>query len=121
MAKKLMEKNGAELCASLVAIATPIRNFIEDQELLDTWKRCTEKGVRNKLQGFLMIYADMVPLLFGDRHLRDTLAILAAVEGTSVKEMLKMNGADLMADALKAWNEQIQPFFTRLGLSVSMQ
>ena len=69
MAKKLMEKNGAELCAALVSIAAPIRSFIEDQELLDTWKHCTERGIVNKLQGFLMIYADMVPLLFGEKHM----------------------------------------------------
>lgn len=121
MAKKLLEKNGAELCAALVEIATPIRNFIEDQEILEAWKHCTEKGVRNQLQGILMIYADMIPLLFGEKHLKDTLAILAVIEGTTVKEMLKMNGTDLMADALSAWNEQIQPFFTRLGLSASTQ
>ena len=115
---KLMEKNGAEMCAALVSIAEPIRHFIEDKEFLDTFKRCTAKGMDSQLHGILTIYADLVPLLFGDAHRRDTLAILATVEGTTVSGMLKMNGADLLADALKAWKEQIEPFFTKLGLSV---
>lgn len=115
---KLLEKNGAEMCAALVSIAAPIKSFLDDKELSDTFKACTKKGVDNKLTGFLTIYADMIPLLFGDRHLKDTMAILAAVEGKSVKELMKMNGVELMKDALSAWKEQIQPFFTQLGLSV---
>jgi len=115
---KLLEKNGAEMCAALVAIAAPIRNFLEDEEFQSTFKACTKKGMDNQLQGIMTIYADMVPLLFGDAHLKDTLAILAAVEGTTVSKMLKMNGTQLIADALNAWKEQIQPFFTQLGISV---
>ena len=115
---KLLEKNGAEMCAALVSIATPMKAFLEDEEFNETFKECTKKGIDNKLHGIAIIYADMVPLLFGDKHLKDTLAILAAVEGKTVKEMLKMNGVELMKDALNAWKEQIQPFFTQLGLSV---
>lgn len=115
---KLLEKNGAEMCAALVSIAAPIKNFLEDKEVSDTFKACTKKGVDNKLTGFLTIYADMVPLLFGDRHLKDTLAILAVIEGKTQRELLKMNGVELMKDALGAWKDQLQPFFTQLGLSV---
>jgi len=115
---KLLEKNGAEMCAALVSIAAPIKAFIEDKQVSDTFRACTKKAVDDKLTGFLTIYADMMPLLFGDKHLKDTLAILAVVEGKTVKEMLKMNGVELMKDALSAWKEQIEPFFTQLGLSV---
>lgn len=115
---KLLEKNGAEMASALVALATPIRNFLEDAEFMDAFRRCTKKGVRNKLEGVLTIYADMTPLLFGDKHVQDTMAIIAVVEGVTAREMLKMNGVDMIADCLKAWNEQIAPFFTRLGLSL---
>ena len=115
---KLLEKNGAEMCAALVSIAAPIKSFIEDKEIHETFVSSTKKGVDNQLQGFLTIYADMIPLLFGDKHLQDTLAILAVVEGKTVKEMMKMNGVELMKDAMDAWKEQIQPFFAQLGLSV---
>ena len=115
---KLLEKNGAEMCSALVSLAAPIKSFIEDQEISDAFKECTKKGMDNKLQGIAIIYADMVPLLFGKKHLNDTMAILSVVEGKSVKELLKMNGVDLLADAMAAWKEQIEPFFTRLGLSV---
>lgn len=114
---KLLEKNGAEMCAALVSIAAPIKHFIEDQEFAETFRQCTEKGANNKLQSILTIYADMIPLLFGETHLKDTMAILAVVEGKSVNQLLKMNGTELLADALAAWKEQIQPFFTRLGLT----
>lgn len=116
---KLLEKNGQEMCAALVSISGSIRSFIEDEEFIQTFRECTKKGIRNQLEGILIIYADMVPLLFGDKHLNDTLQILAVIEGTTVKKMLKMDGVDLLTDAMKAWTEQIQPFFQRLGVSVS--
>lgn len=114
---KLLEKNGAEMASALVALSNPIRSFMEDTEFLEAFKACTQKGVKNKLEGLLIIYADMVPFLFGDKHIKDTLAILAIVEGTTVSKMLKMNGVEMLADAMKAWEEQIKPFFTQLGLS----
>lgn len=118
MGKKLMEKNGAEICTALVAMADPIRSFLDDKEFGETFKACTKRGADNQLTEFLQIYADLIPLLFGDKHRKDTLIILAEIEGTTVKEMLKMNGADLIADTLAAWREQIGPFFSRLGVSI---
>lgn len=115
---KLLEKNGAEMASALVSIATPIKNFIEDAEFMEAFRESTKKGVRSKMEGVLTIYADIMPFLFGDKHLKDTLAIIACVEGTSVNKMLKMDGTEMIADCLKAWNEQIKPFFTRLGLTV---
>ena len=115
---KLLEKNGAEMASALVALATPIRNYMEDVEFSESLKRCTKNGVRDKATDLLTIYTELVPHLFGDKHLKDTLQILAIIEGTTVQKMLKMNGTDLMADALSAWNEQIKPFFMRLGLTV---
>ena len=118
MAKKLLEKNGAEICTALVSIAGVIRSFLDDDDLTRTFRECTKRGAKNQLEEFLQIYADMVPFLFGDKHRKNTLMILAEVEGTTVKEMLRMNGAELLADAIKAWKEQIAPFLSLLGISV---
>ena len=119
MAKKLLEKNGAEMCAALVSLAVPIKHFTEDEELTEAFRACTEKGMKYKLHGIAVVYAEIVPILFGEKHLNDMMTILSVVEGKPVIELLKMNGVDLMADALDAWKEQIAPFFQRLGLSVS--
>lgn len=118
---KLMEKNGAEMAASLVKIAVPLRRFMEDAEFDEAWKKATKKGLDTGMTDVLRIYAELVPLLFGDAHLKDTLAILAEIEGVKVSEMLKMNGVDMIADALQAFNEQLKPFFTRLGISVGVK
>lgn len=114
---KLLEKNGAEMASALVALATPMKNFMNDAEFIRDFKECTKNGVRIKAHDILTIYTGLIPHLFGDKHLKDTLQILAIVEGTTVSKLLKMNGTELMADALKAWKEQIQPFFTQLGVS----
>jgi len=114
---KLLEKSGAEMCAALVSIAGPIKSFLEDEEIAKTFKACTAKGYKSELSNILAIYADMVPLLMGEKHLKDTIAILAAVEGKSAKDMLRMNGVELMKDAMEAWRDQIQPFFSQLGIS----
>jgi len=118
---KLLEKNGAEMCASLVNIATPLKHFMEDQEFDKAWKKATMKGLKTGMTDVLRIYSDLVPLLFGDKHLNDTLAILAEIEGKSVSEMLRMNGTELLTDALNAWNEQVKPFFIQLGVSVGVK
>ena len=115
---KLLEKNGAEMMASLVNIAAPIRRFMEDDKFSEAFTAATRDGVKLKKTDLLDIYVDLVPLMFGEEHLKDTLTILAEVEGKTAKEMLEMNGTDLLADALAAWKDQIVPFFLRLGLSV---
>lgn len=115
---KLLEKNGAEMASALVEIAVPLKKFMEDEEFSEAWKKTTKKGLDLGMTDVLQIYVDLVPMLFGNKHLKDTLTILAAIEGKSVNEMLKMNGTELIADALAAFKEQIKPFFTQLGLSV---
>lgn len=115
---KLMEKNGSEMCSALVSIAAPIKRFIDDEEFDKAWKKATKKGLETGMSDILQIYADIAPLLFGDKHLKDTMAILAVIEGKTVKELLAMNGTELLCDALKAFNEQIKPFFMQLGISV---
>lgn len=111
---KLLDKNGAEMAGALVAIAAPLKSFTSDPEFMKAFDSI-KKGKLNMAQ----IYAEIVPHLFGKKHLKDTLQILSVVEGVSVNEMLKMNGTELISDAFKAWNEQLKPFFTQLGLSAS--
>lgn len=115
---KLLEKNGAEMCAALVSVAGSVRSFLDDQEFKNTFIECTKKGADNGLESILTVYSDLTPLLFGEKHIKDTLSILAVIEGKTVKEMMKMNGTDLLIDALNAWKEQIAPFFTQLGVSL---
>lgn len=117
---KLLEKNGAEMMSALASIAIPIKHFLEDEEFNIAWKNATKKGLDAGMSDVLRIYADLAPLILGDKHVKDTLSILAVIEGTTVQKMLKMDGTELLGDALKAWNEQIKPFFTRLGLSVGV-
>lgn len=115
---KLLEKNGAEMCAALVSIASTLKKFMEDEEFDKAWKKATKKGLKTGMSDILAIYADLAPFLFGDRHIKDTMQILAIIEGKTVSELLEMNGVELMGDALKAFKEQIKPFFLQLGISV---
>lgn len=115
---KLLEKNGAEMCAGLVTIASTLKRFMDDKDFEKAWKEATKKGIQTGMTDILKIYADLAPFLFGDQHLKDTMQILSVIEGKPVSELLAMNGTELLGDALKAFNEQIKPFFTRLGLSV---
>ena len=118
---KLLEMNGAEMASALVNISGVIKKFMEDEEFNKAFKKATVKGVKMNTTDVLEIYTDLVPLLFGKRHLKDTVAILATIEGTTVGKMLEMNGVELMKDALSAWKEQLVPFFTQLGITVGVQ
>lgn len=115
---KLLEMNGAEMAAALVSISGSIKRFMEDETFKSAFKRATAEGVKKNATDLLEIYTDLVPMLFGEKHLRDTLGILATVEGTTVSKMLKMPGTELLKDAMGAWKEQIAPFFIQLGLTV---
>ena len=114
---KLLEKNGAEMCAALVEIAIPLRKFLDDPEFMRAFKKATVAGVKAQKTDVLEVYVDIVPILFGDKHVKDTMSILATIEGKTVKDLLAMNGTELIADALDAFQEQIAPFFLRLGIS----
>lgn len=115
---KLLEKNGAEMAAALVNISGIIKRFLEDKEFNRLFKEATKKGVQRRQTDLLEIYVDLVPRLFDKDHLNDTMRLLSEIEGKSVKELLEMNGTELLEDAMAAWREQIVPFFLRLGLSV---
>ena len=117
---KLLEKNAAELCGGLVSIAATLKRFMDDEEFDTAWKKATEKGVKLGENDVLKIYVDLVPLLF-EKHLDDTMQILSVIEGKSVKELLAMNGTELIEDSMRAFNEQLKPFFTRLGISVGVK
>ena len=114
---KLLEMNTAEMASALVSISGAIKSFLSDDEFMTAFKERTKEGIRNRATDILPVYADLVPLLLGEKHLSDTILILATVEGKSVNQMLKMNGVEVIKDALLAWQEQIAPFFTQLGLS----
>ena len=118
---KLLEKNGMEMCSALVNIAVPIKRFMDDAEFDKAWKKATKKGLQTGMSDILQIYAEIAPLLFGEKHLKDTMAILAEIEGKTVKELLAMNGTELIADAITAFKEQLTPFFQRLGISVGVK
>lgn len=118
---KLLEKNGAELCAGLVSIAATLKKFMDDKEFVKVWERATKNGVKLGMTDVLEIYVDIVPLLFGEGHINDTMQILSVIEGKSVKELLEMNGTELFSDAMKAFKEQLTPFFQQLGISVGQK
>ena len=115
---KLLEKNGAEMCAALVSIAGTLKKFMDDEEFSKAWKKATKEGIDRGLTDALEVYVDLVPLLFGEKHLKDTMSILSVIEGKPVKELLAMNGTELITDAVNAFKEQLTPFFTQLGVSV---
>ena len=115
---KLLEKNGAEMCSALVDIAASLKRFMDDDKFDKAWKQATKKGITLGTTDILKAYADLVPMIFGEEHLKDTMSILSVIEGKSIKELLEMNGTELIADAIKAFNEQLKPFFTRLGVTV---
>ena len=115
---KLLEKNGAELCSSMVSIASALRRFIDDAEFDQAWQKATRKGIERDMTDVLRVYADLVPMIFGEKHLNDTMLILSEIEGKSIKDLLEMNGTELFSDALNAFKEQLTPFFQQLGISV---
>lgn len=115
---KLIDKNGAEMAAALVSIAAPLRKIMDDPEFDTAWKQATKKGLQTKMTDLLQIYSEIIPQLLGKKHLKDTLAILSVIEDKSVKELLEMNGTDLMCDVIDAFNQQLKPFFIRLGITV---
>ena len=119
---KLLEKNGAELCAGLVSIATTLRKFMDDEAFDRAWKKATKEGVDKGMTDVFEVYVDLVPMLFDEeKHLKDTMQILSVIEGKSIKELLEMNGMELISDAVTAFKEQLVPFLQQLGITVGLK
>lgn len=119
--KKLTELNGWELMQTLAELAEPVGNIVNDESVWECFKECTKNGVgiktNNSFRFLLKTYAKLAPLLLGDGHRKDTLSILAAVEGKPLNEIMQMNGAELLKDFSSAYKGVLEPFFTKSARS----
>lgn len=115
--RKLDDLTTAELMAVLADIAEPVANFAEDDEFFELFRKYTARGMLLKQRDtsrFLMrTYGRLVPMMIGEKHINDTMRILAAVTGTSVKEMMAMKGKQTIMLLKEAMNEYLTPFFTQ--------
>ena len=115
--KKIVEMDALELSSLLIEIAEPIGNLADDDEVFECFRKCTTRGLKLKqrdgLHFILKTYSKLIPLLLGEKHKRDTLRILAAIEGKSVNEIIHMNGKQLIDDFRAAWEDKLEGFFTQ--------
>ncbi len=113
---KLIDMNAGQLCDTLLLLADPISKICEDQSL---YKAMEEYRIRLQEKAPALIagaklLADIVPLLL-KTHREETAAILSAIEGKPVDQILKTNGSALVSSILRAWKKEIRPFFTQCG------
>ena len=116
--KKLAELTGFELAGVLAEIAPAVGNLVTDEVFWGKFQECTKKGTQlrrtgSTLQFLLNAYAELVPLLLGEKHIGDVMQILAAVEGVPVKKVMGKNGFELIADIKAIFAEQLVPFFIK--------
>lgn len=115
---KLINQNAAELAGTLVSIAGAVKSFVEDEAFMTALSDIAKKPVNGKLHASLLFFSDITPYILSEKHLGDTIAILAAIEGEDPKKMLKKNGAEVLKDAIAAWDGQLKDFFLVLGVTV---
>lgn len=116
--KKLAELTGFELAGVLAETAPAVGNLVADEEFWKKFQECTLRGTQlqrtgGTMQFILSAYAELVPLLLGEKHVGDVMQILAAVEGVPVKKVMAKNGFELIADVKEIFTEQLLPFFTK--------
>lgn len=118
---KLTELNGWDLMSALAELAEPVGNLVNDDDVWNCFKRCTKKGVslkpENGFRFLLKTYAELFPMLCGERHKMDTLKIIAIAEGKTIKEVMSKNGAEILRDFEKAYREVLEPFFIKSARS----
>lgn len=114
--KKFKDMEAWELMTALAEMAEPVNNIVSDDELWETFKECTKRGLRLKqkdgLQYILKTYGKLAPKLLGE-HKADTLKILSIVEGKKLEDLMHMNGAELLKDFTAVYKEQLESFFTK--------
>lgn len=118
--RKLVELNGWELMTALSELAEPVGNLVNDDAFWDCFVACTKRGVglkqKDTFRFLLQTYAKMVPILLNE-HKSDTFRILAAIEGKPIKEVMEMDGAELIGDIKEAVQTNLAPFFTKFAHS----
>lgn len=113
--KKLREMNIDEMSVAICRMAEPIANLVEDGAVMDAFRAMAEKGkaATNMLQNMGAFLSTLVPVLLGDKHRQDTLAVMAAVCGQSVEELKVRNGMDVIKDlhAMLTADTDVVPLF----------
>lgn len=96
--KKLAELNVDEMTLLMCRVAEPAGNLFADGAVIaafvDVAKVLQEANFR--LAGIAYFASKIIPVLLGDAHKEDTLAILAAFDGRPVDELRKQNGLKTM-------------------------
>lgn len=113
---KLLEMDTNQLWGALVSLAAPLEALCSDERVYEMAKEYRERVKESRLPVVSMccFMAQLLPLLLND-HKADTLTILSIIEGKSISELARMNGAQLALDVYNAWKRELEPFFTRFG------
>ena len=118
--RKLSELNGWELMTALSEIADPVGNLVNDDAFWECFVVCTKRGIgikqKDTLRFLLQTYAKLVPILLKE-HKDDTFKILSVVEGKPIKEVMEMEGPELLNDIKEAFVTNLAPFFTKFAHS----
>lgn len=120
--KRFVELNALEMMSALAALAGPLGNLAEDDELWECFQECIEKRLTLKkserLRFGLKSYAKIAPLLLSKEHIQDTLTVASIIEGKPVKEMGEVLGSDFIFDLMEAWKKELLNFFIKCGILV---
>jgi len=117
MGKKIEELSGWELTSALVELAEPVGNLAADDRFWKVFKACTQRAVylreKDGLRFMLKSYSKLVPVLLSDEHKQDTMRILAVLEGAPYDEVMRRNGAEILKDLSRIFEDKVVPFFTK--------
>ena len=98
--KRIHEMNAAELTTCICKIAEPSERIFSDGaviDALDTMRGRVPENVTIET-AFGLFAKEVVPVLTGDAHRKDTYEIVAALCEQTVEEVEQRNGLEVMRD-----------------------
>ena len=117
--KKIHEMNASELTALICRIAEPAERIFTDGAVinaLDTMRTRVPEDVTIEL-AFSLFVREVVPVLTGESHRKDTYAIMAALCEQTIEEVLERNGIEMMRDmfVVFALDKDVESLFRPCG------
>ena len=105
---KLSEMTTAQMAPVLVSLSEPIGNIATDQKTVESLQEIA-KG-KTQIEQLGMAVTAILPLLL-KTHFEDTCAIIAALSGKTVEQVINQKGFQTIKDAKDIFDKELLDFF----------
>ena len=113
---KLSQMTTDNAADALVKISANLNNILDDKEVMDALKEVSKAGVSDKMNGWSLLLAKLVPLCL-KVHRKDLYGIVAVLDGKTEAQVGKLKLIETLAIIKNSVDKELLDFFSSIGRS----